>query len=520
MKKFISLLLTSALLLSAAACGTGDQQTNGVAVDPNSPYIASEDPLTLSIHLHWQGGKTYDEDSPIFKKATEYTNISLENRAPEASSNSSEAYDLMVASGEFPDIVAFVDRNRFMEDGMAGAYVPLDDLIEQYAPNIKAFFEKYPDAKKAATAPDGHIYGISNYPDQDVKVGMAWFLRLDWVEKLGLEIPQTKDELHDVLKAFAEQDPNGNGQKDEVPFYSRGKSPSGLLPLWGAQENFYVDNGVVKYGPVQPEFKEAMKEIQQWYIEGLIDKELFSRDANVRDVLMNNDLGGCTSDWISSTSAYNDLLKDKIPGFDFSPIEPPATEDGRRLFYFSRDIVSEFGWGISQTNKYPVETIKYFDFWFSPEGSRLMNFGIEGEDYTIVDGQPTYTEQALNSGVPLLSYMEGRGALCQGVGFPMSFEYERQAMSESGRAGIELYQSKNYIGTSNLPPLNYKDDEQERLNQIKGDITTYFYEVYQKWTMGDGNIDAEWDGFVDQINKLGLNEALEIQQAAYERFVK
>lgn len=518
MKKVVTFILVGLLALSMAACN-GDT-TSDIAVNPDSPYIASEDPLTLSIHLHYLGSGTYDNSYEVFQKATEYTNISLNNIAPKASSNSAEAYDLMVASGDWPDIACFVSRNRFMEDGASGAYIPLEDLIDEYAPNIKAFFEKYPDAKRAVTAPDGHIYGISHFQDQEIKVGQAWYLRLDWLEKLGLEIPQTKDELHDVLLAFAEQDPNGNGQKDEIPYFSRGKSPANMLPLWNAHVSSYLDNGKVKFGPVQEEFKTAMKEIQQWYQEGIIDQEIFTRDSDVRDMLLNNDQGGCTLDWVASTSTYNKVLQDKIEGFNFAIIEPPATDSGERVFDFKREIVSEFGWGISQTNKHPVETMKYFDFWFSTEGSRLMNYGIEGEDWTLVDGEPKYTDKVLNSGEAVIDYLNKKGAICQGIGFPMSFDYEKQAMSEEAQEGLEMYQEKGYIGKNNLPPLNYEPDELTRYNKINGDITTYFFEVYQKWTMGDGDIDAEWDSYVSRIQQLGLDEMMQIQQEAYDRFMQ
>ena len=164
--------------------------------------------------------------------------------------------------------------------------------------------------------------------------------------------------------------------------------------------------------------------------------------------------------------------------------------------------------------------MKYFDFWFSPEGSSLINYGIEGEDYTVTDGKAKYTETALSSGVPLGTYLEQKGALCQGIGGQFLFDYELAAMSESGRQGIELYREKNYVGDCNLPPLNYTAEEQTQFNKLNGDITTYYFEVYQKWTMGDGDIDAEWDGFVSRVEQMGLDKMMQIQQQAYDRFLQ
>ena len=95
----------------------------------------------------------------------------------------------------------------------------MNDLIEEHAPNLKKFFDEKPHIKSAISAADGNMYYIPYLPDG--KYGRAYFIRYDWLDALELDVPETVDEFEAVLRAFKTQDPNGNGEADEVPYFAR-----------------------------------------------------------------------------------------------------------------------------------------------------------------------------------------------------------------------------------------------------------------------------------------------------------
>ena len=159
----------------------------------------------------------------------------------------------------------------------------------------------------AATAADGHIYyipgtlapiGSGNVPSE------AFFIRQDWLDKLGLKVPATVDEYYEVLKAFKTQDPNGNGQADEIPYFDRAGTINDLYQLFAAHADYYInDQGQYVNGRTEDAYKNAVKELAKWYREGLIDPEIFTRGQQAREQLLSSNIGGATHDWISSTTS-------------------------------------------------------------------------------------------------------------------------------------------------------------------------------------------------------------------------
>ena len=237
-------------------------------------------------------------------------------------------------------------------------------------PNLKKFFEENPDVKSAASDMEGNIWFIPFIADGKAEKG--WFIRKDWLDKFRLEEPKNVDELYNVLTAFVNEDPNGNGQKDEIGFFHRNtiEGIEGLLGLWDAYIGFRAVDGKVIYGPFEPEYGVAMENLAKWYKEGLIDKEIFTRGGKARDILLADNVGGLTHDFFASTGNYNDQLSGKIEGFAFDPMLPPADVNGIVKEPTSRDRAKNYGWGIGAQNPDPVATIKYFDFWFTEEGKR------------------------------------------------------------------------------------------------------------------------------------------------------
>ncbi|WP_068268030.1 extracellular solute-binding protein [Caviibacter abscessus] len=473
----------------------------------------------FAMHL----GKALDPELPVYKKAAEKTKIKLVNVASKNQTDEVQAFNLMLSSGKLPDIIAYELTADLENLGIQGGLIPLEKLIDKYAPNIKKFFEENPRYKKDAVAVDGHIYMIPNYYDYyNLRASQGNYIRKDWLKKLNLEEPKTVEDLYNVLKAFREKDPNGNGKKDEVPIFFRANNVRKVLmpltDLFKAKVTWYDKNGVPAYGPAQEEYKDAMIQLAKWYKEGLIDKEVFTRGMTSRDYMLSNNLGGYTNDWFASTGAYNGKLADKIPGFDFSVILPLVYK-GNNKTTFSRS-THLGGWGISSSAKNPEELIKYFDFWFSEEGRRLWNYGIEGEDYTLVDGKPIFTDKILkdSEGRNPLSVLYTIGAQFR-LGMFQDANYEKQWASKEALSAMNLYMESNVIEDL-FPELKYTQEESKELLKIEAQMRAYAEEMSQKWILGTSSVEKDWDSYIKRLNELGLGRANQIMKTAYDRFNK
>lgn len=489
--------------------------------DEAKKYWITDKPLELTIHMHFRDTMVYKEDWLVEQKARELTNIYLKSVAPQNATKSTEVFNIMMASGDLADIVGKDNvKDEFFQYGMEGAFIPLNDLIDKHAPNLKKFLQERTDVQKFITAPDGNIYFIPYIPDGDAATG--YFIRQDWLDKLNLQVPKTVDELYSVLKAFREQDPNENGEKDEVPWLDRKSSDAKetirLVTLWGGHsEDWYEDeNGKVHFSAAEPEFKEGMKNLAKWYAEGIIDPEIYTRGKKAREILFGDNKGGATHDWFASTSSFNDKLKDKIPGFNLQPIAPPADINGRIMEEYGRELIKPDGWAISAANKHPVETIKYFDFWFTEEGRRLANFGIEGIHYDMVDGKPIFKPEVLNNAQPVNNQMWEIGAQIP-RGFWQDFFYEEQWMNPVAKKGARMYMDNGYI-MKKFPLLAYTVEEKKVYDRIWPNIDTYVSEMKQKWLLGAEDVEATWDKHVKTLKELGLDELLKVQQSAYDRY--
>ncbi len=489
-----------------------------------------DEPLTLTIQMNHKRYPVYDENWPVEQAARAMTGISLQDatvganiRSDQENSGKTEALNLMLATGAIPDIVGSSRLKDFVNQyGPEGAFIPLNDLIDEHAPNLKAFFESRPEIANAISAADGNMYYIPYLPDG--KYGRAYFIRYDWLDALGMAPPENVEELEKTLIAFRDNDPNGNGLKDEVPYFAR-QWPEliRLVTLWDGRSSgsdtyhdFYVDDGQLKHPYAGEGYREGIKNLARWYEMGLIDAEIFTRGSSSRDYLLSENLGGMTHDWFASTSGYNTSLKDKVDGFAFKAFAPPASISGVRMEEHRRIPIKPDGWAIGHTNEHPVETIKYFDFWFTEEGRRLANFGVEGQQYDMIDGEAIFKEEFLNNDQPVNNQLYSLGSQLQARGYFQDYNYEKQWSNEFALEGIALYDEGDYLIDQFLG-VAFNADEQKVYDKNWGSIRDYMLERQQAWILGTGDVEADWDDYMATLDKMGLQDVLGVMQSAYER---
>ena len=550
-KKFsriIAFMMVALTAISAVGCSDSGG-TSSVAQEGSSSAAASTAETSSEAPAD---GKIVSESltltywSPISQKVSNFvtnynelapyielekrTGIHIEFQHPPVGQEN-EQLNIMLASNELPDLIYWNWSN--LPGGAAKALtdnilVSLNDQLEANAPNLLALYEEYPDARVDSMLDDGTFYMMPFIkPDKTVRSVQGFQLRGDWLEKLGLESPETIDDWYEVLTAFKQQDPNGNGEQDEIPFTAmknQNLSDLGLSQFagaWGIILDFYVDDGKVHYGPAEPVYKEYLTEMRKWYEEGLIDSDFAIADQKQFDAkITTNEAGSFYGLASGNMGRYMNMLIEDQPEFSLNAVYWPETESGERYAIYSemvRPIVGE-GVGITSANEHVTESIKWCDYQYGEEGRLLMNFGIEGESYTMEDGEPVYTDVIFNNPDGLTP---DQAVAKYATTFGASTIYDTRYYTQI----LVLPQQKEAIqiwadGDTSLilPSTTPTVEESSRLASITNEINTYASEMFNKFVMGQEPIE-NFDQYLEQIKNMGVDEAIEIQQAAYDRYL-
>jgi putative aldouronate transport system substrate-binding protein len=272
----------------------------------------------------------------------------------------------------------------------------------------------------------------------------------------------------------------------------------------------------VVFGPSEPQYKDYLTYIQKLYTEKLLDSEVLTRPGNPRDELLGRNVAGALHDWFASTADLNDKLASKIPGFNLRHFAPPVGTAKRPYTRIQMSKVrADGGWSISAKTKYAVPIIKMMDYLFSEEGHMLMNFGIEGVHYTMVNGKPKYTENIRKNPQGLGFHEALVTAGCQWkIGFEQDINYEMQFANAIATAA-RLDYMQNFI-IEEFPALSFTERENEVLKDKYTHIKTFVSEMTARVMVGGMSI-ADWDAQVQKMKQMGLDEVTRIYQAAYNR---
>lgn len=534
----VSLLLVSSMLLSA--CGGNAPETapsskpgDGASAAPQSPdkkevgYPAS---LTYWATLNANVSATLKSYGEVaaYKELEKKTGTKVEFQHPTAGQEKDQL-NLMLASGKLPDVIEYswatVNKgaDALIKDK---SIIRLNELIEQHAPNLTKLLKEHPEYRKMITTDEGNIYAFPFIRGDDYLLTYGGItLRTDWLEKLNLPMPQTIDDYYNVYKAFKTGDPNGNGKPDEIPLlvnFNSGSNGYYFLYAWGISDGFYQENGKIKFGAIEPSFKEFVTVMNKWFKEGLIDKDYAATDPKLQDSkVTNSQLGSVPVLVGSGVGRYMDLMREKDPKFKLTGSPYPVLKAGDKPELGQKEApFSGIGAAITASAKNPEAIVKWLDYKYGQEGHMLFNFGIEGESYAMADGYPKYTDKILKNPdkLPIAQAM-GQYILAMGNG---PFVQDRRYMEQY--AGLPEQQNaiKTWMNAKNekwLPVLTQTAEESTKFNSIMNDVNTYFNETINKFVMGIEPLD-NFDKFVGTLKSMGIEEAIKLRQAALDRYNK
>jgi putative aldouronate transport system substrate-binding protein len=529
MRKLMGVLLvltiTAGLFTGCAKDKASDVSNDGTNVETTpGGEAASNGPVKVSLYVPSRlPDKIYTKDTMTFKTLAEKCNMDFDIESV-FSAQAAERFDVIISTGQLPDIMAG-DKRDINTYGMSGAFMPLDDLINQYAPNIKKYLVDNKEVLAETAASDGKIYAIPML--SAVRTAMGYCIRQDWLDKLGMEAPVTIDDWYKVLKAFKTTDLNGNGAGDVTPlvldraweaYYMNFADAYGIeLNEWN--DYWMIKDGKIVFAPIQPETKEFLATMAKWYTEGLIDPEFITREDTNNYHILNNK-AGATCYWTGYIAGQNvnaEVLAND-PNTNWQVVQPPVLAVGQapRTFSQQAPIVNIGSWAISSSSEKAVDIIKMFDYVYSEEGAKLFNFGLEGESYEIVDGQPDYVDAVKNAEGGLVNWIRGNGLQAL-IGMRQMPEYEAASCAnEDVKRQLFEYIEKDYFYPIN-PELTLTQEEKDIYDVKMSSIKTNAQEELLKFFIGTRPID-EFDAFVSRINELGVEEMAVLENQAYDRY--
>lgn len=395
MKKQIVLVLAATMAMSfAAGCAKKEQQ--GASPSPQASGPASSAAASGSAPVTYTISTTEPKltwDTPISKKLTEKTGVSFKYVPVIGGADAAgQKYDLWLASGDYPDTL-FLQPKTLGKYRDAGALQPLEDLIDQYGPNIKKRFGSFYNLLKDQ---DGHIYSLYNpnlAQETPADQQASFVVQYDVLKEAGYPTIKTLDELYDVLKAYYEKHPTIDGQPT-IPFSGVGtdlvyNNPAVAAAGQPDHGRFLIDaDGSVNLNLDSPESEKYYQFLNKLYTSEMLDKEIFTLnyDTAPSKIAQGRILAGYYPKWFLDQPEQSLRQAGKA---DRQYAKFPILFDANTEDHSNAIVASGSGnnWAISKNAKNPERIIQFIDYLFTDEGQKLIGWGIEGVDYEIKDGK-------------------------------------------------------------------------------------------------------------------------------------
>jgi putative aldouronate transport system substrate-binding protein len=553
-KTFMKGMIMTVILLAALSFNLfagGGQPQSGSRTTPASASIVNNTGLPIvkePITLHFVGMNMNNtrvgrwDETDMMKYLEEKTGIKIIwDGIPQNSWR--ERKNLIIASKELPDgfmsnLSLSAEEAQTLGDG--GVLIPLEGLLDRYAPNVKALMSGIPSYEPFVKSPDGHIYAMASYEDLGFDSFSAAIIRKDWLDKLGLRMPTTTDELYNVLKTFKERDPAGNGktipmsflfQENELLNREVKREFEWIFMAFGVADNPFriaiQDDGKLIFTASQPGFRAAIQYLHKLYSEKLIDVELFTQDRNkltnkIRDLSV-----GAYTDYRLKVSMASEEIQDL-----FTLIPPLKGPQGGNPKWVRGLIgMSEGSFAITSACKYPEAAIRWLDYINAEEINIQMRYGMfKDKGWTATEAQvPSDTAPGkwmVNTGMrpkevspndwpfsaPIaVSPVISPWNLIDKFTAEKASNISKQEVCDFYRPYLTKY-PYNY-------PYRFTMEEIEELSLLQTDLISYIIKTEAKW-IDSGGIEQEWDSYLAQLKRYNVDRYVELYNTAYQRSLK
>jgi putative aldouronate transport system substrate-binding protein len=514
-------LLCAALVLGmfSGVAGAQAETVDGGITNVTGLPIVNE-PITLTAYVVSSAIRPDMDKTTVLDYIEEHTGIRLDVTII----SDTEKMSLMFASQEFPDILMYtgLSEEQLQIAANGGSLMPLDDLINDYAPNWKAFFETDAIANSLMRYPDGYLYGLPyvDYDSVERDLRDQWCINQAWLTELGLQYPTTVEEFRDVLRAFKAAAGTGTIPENVIPYYVRfDQWIMGQFDLYGCFGVYASDanmmsviDGQVVYQGVNPAIKSALQYMRELYAEGLLTPEMFTDDSTTYRSITSS-----KEPMVGSFSIFNNTVPDKFTAL------APLTSEQCDTPYMRRQLRLQTAKNFMITSEceHPEAAIRLADWIASSDDitftiawgqqGTFWDYGEDGKIYKIIDAnEPAYTEKSADFG-----YHNSFIAMRDDAFY--SNYYDRFVEVENSRSWAFYNVYKDYIAPAEMlyvgAPLDA--DGESRLMELANDLNTYRTKTFANWISGNGDIEAEWDNYVATCEQYGLSEYLDLRTQAY-----
>jgi len=577
-KKILSLLLTGAMAVSMlAGCGNSEETNNTGSTETGSTGTSDTseeelekpvDDLTqsrdITVWLYKDDYKIYYEsydENPAVQYLNDKFNCSISFQQP-AKGSESDQFSLMIGTGSYTDVMEI----SYSTEGVTTLYADgvIQDLapyLETYAPNFYSFInkEENADVRKALYDEEGHLFTIPmgvNMEDTLAWGGMVY--RRDILETMtggyvsfpsGNEEPSTVDDMEYMLELYTQYFAAA-GFADSAGLilpYTGYLTFGDLLNGFGTAPSFYVEDGTVKYGPVQEGYYNYLVKMNEWYEKGYIYQDFASRTNDVFYV-PNTSLtyGGAAGIWYGLTSQLGDAMS--MPEYNLimevnAMAAPLDTENGVKEALGYMGIVSDRA--KMNTNGYVVSSacseenlirwLTVCDYLFTEEGGMLRVYGLTADQGA--DENPIYQKAGIDGGAytydgtefkyneklqPSVGELSVEGSSNSFIGARLPGlninEFEIENSAEEAIAANDIW--KTYGSDNNYPQgITFNAEDNNTASTNSSAYSDYLNSMVPKFIMGTEVLNEDtWKAFVKQMNALGVDANTAIYQQYYDNF--
>lgn len=546
--KILALTLAAALVLPQfAACSkkpekgndTPDSDASVKSGDKVPDYmnatglpIAKEKITIKAMGKKDPGGVDWNE-LEIFKKAEELTNIHFELELAE-STTYNEKKNLALVSGDYPDVfLREMSSNDEETYGPQGIFLNLKPLIDSYAPNLKKRMAEKPQIKAGMTAIDGNIYGLPYFFQTSTGNPHLSFVSSKWLERVGVSLPKTTDDLYNMLKAFKEKDANGNGNpNDEIPWsgFRFASFDQLILPAFTGLTGFNAVNGAASTGttfdvkdgkvifiPTLPEFKEYLIYMNKLFKEGLIDPEFLTQTSQQHLAKVKSGIVG-----VYNSSPTNLPPETKDEQLSLVPLTSKTNSKQvvreQPYLYNGRGVITD-------KCKYPEAVMRWFDIWYGKaedavEGlyGNTLFVGLENVHWEYADAD----KKSYKFKSPITSFQDINKSVSVNMEMPSYLEFMAypagNPLMEMKVKGV-MENQLPYTRSAFPPTARYTKEEFDKASLIENDINTYVTQMMTKFITGDEPI-TNFEKYTETLKGMKVEDLTTIKQAVYDRWAK
>lgn len=487
-----------------------------------------DEKITLTAMVNQTAVQPDWNEIMIWDHYEEMTNVHIQwDSVP--STSVAERRNLALATNDLPDLFyrTGISEADIAKYGPEGSFITLNDLIDSYAPNFSQIMEDFDDVRKGVPMADGMIYafpGLSN--TLPVEINPNLYVNQAWLDAVGAEMPSTTDEFYDVLVAFRDGDPNGNGEADEIPWSAsslenvfrslRGSWGLGNRGFSGGYWDIEPSTDELRFMPFSEAYKEMLQFVNKLYTEGLLDQEIFT--MNLELILSKNESEQLGAFSFTNTASAANSNEEDFRGLEVA-LEGPH---GDQLWAAARGhIAGKGGYIITEANEHPEVSVRWIDYFYSNEGAKLVYMGIEGVSYEeVAPGQyellPEITEnipagssfdQVISQYVPYagggIPTMSNEQVFKGGEMQPIAYE---AAMNMVPFLPDELWSA-----------FSYTPEESAENAEVLADLGAFITQNQAEFIQGTKSFD-EFDAFVEEARSMRFEVYEENVKAAYERY--